>query len=320
MRVWSRPTEPEQAVGVAAPDVAVERRALLVSIAVTAVLGALGLVAGVVSGSQMVLLDGVFALIAILVSWLLLRAAELAGSEPTTRYPFGREAITPLVIGVQGFVLLGTLVYAASEAVLVIRAGGSELVAGLAIAYGVTTTVASWFTWRWLRGRAGHSDVLVAEATAWRVAALRGGGMVIGFSVIAALESSSWSRAAPYVDPAMVLVTCAMFVRAPLGMVRSTIVELLEGAPDRSIQSDVQEVVDVVGARHGLDTPSIRMTKLGPKLYVEVVADVRPSVTVAEQQRLYDELHASLDRLPYDIWLNVELAPRPSEPSGVSGE
>jgi predicted Co/Zn/Cd cation transporter (cation efflux family) len=42
----------------AAPDSRHVRRCLLVSIAVTGVLGAVGLVWGIVGGSQMILLDG----------------------------------------------------------------------------------------------------------------------------------------------------------------------------------------------------------------------------------------------------------------------
>ena len=101
----------------AAPDPLVERRVLRVSIAAAALLSAVGVVWGIASGSQMILLDGIHALVGIAVSWLLLRAAGIAAREPTRRHPYGFEAVTPMVIGVQAFVLLGTLAYAASEAV-----------------------------------------------------------------------------------------------------------------------------------------------------------------------------------------------------------
>ena len=101
----------------AAPDPDIERRVLRVSIAAAALLSAVGVLWGIASGSQMILLDGIYALVGIAVSWLLLRAAGIAAREPTRRHPYGFEAVTPMVIGVQAFVLLGTLAYAASEAV-----------------------------------------------------------------------------------------------------------------------------------------------------------------------------------------------------------
>lgn len=302
----------------AAPDVSAERRALLVSIAIGGGLAVVGVVWGVLSGSQMILLDGVFSVIGIGVSWLLLRASALAGREPSRRYPFGREAVVPMVVGLQGFVLLATLAYAAVEAVLVIRGGGSDVAAGTAMLYGVVVSACCLAVWSWLRRRAAGSDLLTAENTGWRIATLRGFAVFVGFVVLAALDGSRWSGAAPYVDPVMVLVTCALFLPPPVRMVRGTFVELLGRAPDPPVAQAVGVAVGAVSERFELDPPDVRATKLGPKLYVELVGTVDPNVTVAQQQQVFDDLHAELDRLPYDIWLTVELTPRP-HPTAAGG-
>ena len=81
-----------------APPAHIERSALRISIAVTAVLSVVGIVWGVAVGSQMILLDGVYGVVGIVLSWMLLRASRLAEQGPTTNYPYGREAATPLVI------------------------------------------------------------------------------------------------------------------------------------------------------------------------------------------------------------------------------
>lgn len=110
----------------APPDVSVERHSLRWSMVITAMFGVLGVIWGVVSESQMILLDGVYAVLGLAVTWLLLMASGLAQAEPCHRYPSGRESLTPLVIGVQGFVLLATLGYAAFDATLTIREGGEH--------------------------------------------------------------------------------------------------------------------------------------------------------------------------------------------------
>lgn len=294
-----------------APEASHERRSLWVSVGATAGLGGLGVVWGIVSGSQMILLDGAYGLIGVVVSVLLIGASSVSAAPPTPRYPYGRGAATPLAIGVQGFVLLGTLLYAALEAVWVLRAGGSDVGAGSAVVYGVIATVGSVVTWRWLAGRAAGSDLLTAEALAWRVAALRGVGMVVGFTVLGVLERSDrWSDAAPYVDPVMVLVTCLAFLPDPIRMVRRTVVELLEGAPDDDVVLAVRAVVDRVQARFDLDPPTVRATKVGPRLYVEVEGVVAPTVTVTEEHEVRRALEAGLAPLPFDVWLNLELLPR----------
>jgi len=293
-----------------APDPAAERGALVRSIAVTAVLGSIGVVWGIVTGSQMILLDGVYAVIGIIISWLLMRASTLAEQGPTSRYHYGREGVTPLVIGVQGFVLLGTLVYAAAEGVYTIRAGGSDVEPGPALAYGVVTASVSLVFWRWLAGRSANSDLLTAECTGWKVAALRGVGMSFGFVVLWVLTGSSWDDAAPYVDPVMVLITCVAFLPAPLRMVRSTILELLEGAPARDIQQQVLDIVADVFREFEIDDPDVRMTKIGPKLYVEIDGAAHPDATIAAEHRARTELRARLEALPFDLWLTFEVRPK----------
>ena len=300
----------EHSTDMAAPSSAHEQPVLYVSIAVTTILSVIGVAWGVALGSQMILLDGVYGVIGIVLSWLLVRASRLARQGPSRRFPYGREGATPLVIGIQGFVLAATLLYAGVEAATTIRLGGSDFTPGWAIVYGVITTVGSVAIWIWIRSVARDSDLLGAESTAWFVASMRGIGMVVGFSIMAALVGSRWDGAAPYVDPAMVLITCVAFMPAPLGMMRSMVVELLEGTPPDDVQAAVQHHVDGVEEAFGLEALTVRTTKVGPKLYVEIEGQVHPDVTVSEEHEVRRTLFEALDNLPYDIWLTVELAPR----------
>jgi cation diffusion facilitator family transporter len=286
------------------------RQGLLVSITVTGVLGAIGIVWGIVGGSQMILLDGAFAVVGIAVSLVLLVASAQAAVPPDQRFPFGRAGATPLAIALQGLVLAATLVYAAVEAVFTIVDGGSDVTAGWGIAYGVLTTVGSVVVWRWLARRAGTTDVLVSEATAWKVAALRGAGMVVGFAVLGLLTGSRWDGASPYVDPVMVLATCALFLPAPFRMVRGTIAEVMQAAPASSVRIPVIEAIEAVRERYDLDEPVIRLTKLGPRLDVEVDVTVGPHVTVEQQHEVRVELERLLAALPFDVWLTLEMLPR----------
>jgi predicted Co/Zn/Cd cation transporter (cation efflux family) len=257
----------------------------------------------------MILLDGVFALIEVALTGLLVRASRLADQGPTRNFPYGRESATPLVIGIYGFVLAGTLVYAAVEALATIRAGGSEVAAGSGIVFGLITTAGSIGTWLWLRATADGSDLLDTETAAWRVSAFRGVGMVAGFTLMAILVRGDRDDVARYVDPAMVLITCVVFVPTPLRMIRTTVLELLEGNPSDTIRDAVETRVEEVRREFGLAPLTTRLTKVGPKLYVEIEGVIDGHATVDDEHRVRRRLTAALDALPYDIWLNFELLP-----------
>jgi len=286
-----------------------ERRALISSLVATALLCALGIAWGVAIGSQMILFDGIFGLVGVVTSAMLLQASALARREPSRHYHYGQHSATPLVIGIQGFVLLGTFAYAAMEAFTSIRHGGSHFSAGVAVPYGVVTTVASILFAFWLRRRVRNSDLVNAESTAWLVAGLRGAGMVAGFTLMLLLEGSTWHGVVPYIDPVMVLLTCVLFIRPPLEMVRATIHELLEGAPDPGVQEPVREVIAAVKREHNMAEPTVRISKVGRKLYVEVEAQVDPGMTVLQEHQIRTVLESRLKTLPYDIWLYMDLVP-----------
>ena len=56
-------------------------------------------------------------MIGFVLAWFSLRAADLVERGPTPSYPFGLEALAPLVVAIQALVLLGTFGYAAVDAV-----------------------------------------------------------------------------------------------------------------------------------------------------------------------------------------------------------
>lgn len=293
-----------------APSAETERATLVESIVATAALGILGIAWGLAVGSQMILLDGIYAVIGIATSWLLLKASGLASVGPSRGYPFGREGATPIVIGIQGFVLLATLLYAAVEAAFTIIDGGSTVAPGWAILYSAIVTVACIVVWMRIRRAAGHSDLLVAESIGWRVAAMRGVGMLVGFTILWLVMNSSFASIAPFIDPVMVIVTCVVFVRAPIEMIRTTIVELLEGAPPERVRVPIEQAVDAVVERYDLDPPVVRMTKIGPKVYLQVDGTAGADVTIAQEHEVRVDLQRRLEAMPYDVWLNLELRPR----------
>lgn len=289
---------------------ATEQRLLLTSIIAGGALGVLGVVWGWVSGSHAILFDGVYSSFSLVLSWLSLRASRIVAAGPTTNYPFGREALAPLVIMVQGLALLGTLGYALVSSVMALLQGGSDVEAGSGMAYGALTAAVAFAFWWYIRGYGRRSELVMAEATQWLAGGGLSLGMLLAFGFAFAVQGTGWSAAAAYVDPAVVIVACLLFVKVPLDMVRTTVRELLEGAPSASVQEPVRQIVAAVTAQFGLADPVVRMAKLGSKLYVELdylVEAGRYDISFSDEVR-----HALTDALaagqPYAVWLNVDLS------------
>lgn len=287
-----------------------ERRALHESIAGAAVLGTLAVVWGIAAQSRVLLFDGAFILLGIVLSALSLMASRAAADVPSARFPFGKAAVTPLAIAVQGVALLGTLLYAAVDAVAVITAGGADVEPGTVLAYGLITMTCSYAIARWLTHRAPSSELVAAEVAQWRAGALlslvfaAGGGL--------ALALGSVGDVVRYVDPVLVLVACLVLLPIPLRLLRAAGLELLEAEPPAEVRTVLADAVASVRDEFGLDEPFVRSTKLGSRLYVEVDFVVPEGAwDVTGEDRVRRALIGRLEPLGYDLWANVELTADP---------
>ncbi|MCU4673837.1 cation transporter [Microbacterium fluvii] len=296
-----------------------ESRALAVSLVATAVLGGGAVVWGVAAGARVILFDGVYMLAGIVLIAVSMMAARAAGSSPSAQYPFGRHAATPLAVALQGAALLGTLLYGAADAVVVIFAGGSDAAAGSVLAYGVVSAVASLAVLVVLRPAARVSSLANAEAVSWRAGMLLSAVIAIGGAAALLVSAGPWAAAADYVDPVLVLIACALIAPMAISLVRDGVRELLEAAPPADIRDRIDLAVaegvaasGVVGAERTLPPAIVRATKLGQRLYVEVDFVVDRGVwSVDDEDAIRHGITERLEGLDLLIWATVELTTDP---------
>lgn len=296
----------------------IEQRALRGSAVASLIAAAVGVVWGWAAESQVILFDAAYALIGFALSAVGLRAAHLVAKGPTPRYPFGREALAPMVVAGSALVLLGMFGYAAFDAVGVILDGGSQTEVGAALVYSVLTTVASIAMYLWLRRNADGSDLIAAEAMQWRAAVWLGVAMTVGFGLAVLLSRAGSDELAGYVDPVLVLVVAVLILPDPVRMLRTSFRELLEGTPDESVTGPIRAAVSKLRLESGLPEPEVRIGKLGRKTYVELDFLVKPEEgwTIADEDAFRRRLMAELAEPGRLLWVNAELHSDPNWDSG----
>lgn len=289
-----------------------ERRALRWSMACGLSLAIVGIAIGVASASTIILFDGFYTFLGIGLSWMALRVSFLVEAGPTTRYPFGREALTPLIIGVEGVALLATCAYAAFNSVLSLVNGGAPTPSYGALVYAGLAAVLPLVLWAWMRRVARHSELARAEATQWLSGAALGFAMLVAFVFARLIIGTSWAPADRDVSPVLVLLACAIFIGPPLRMIRTTFIELVEGSPDQDLAEPVAAVLAQVADEFDLPTRHLRMTKVGRKFYVELDFVVEPAWTVHRSDEVRRALARRLASIPHEIWLTVEFTADPT--------
>jgi predicted Co/Zn/Cd cation transporter (cation efflux family) len=284
-----------------------ERRGLVVSLVASGVIGVSALVWGVVVGAGVLVFDGVYSLAGIALSAASLLASRVSYAPPSGGFPFGRSGAVPQSVAVQGAALAATLVYAAVEAVGTIVAGGSPAPQSVLLAYGVVTTVLSVGVVLLLRRIAPGSELVGAEVAGWFTGALLSLLVAVGGGVGLILDRAG-SPAAAYVDPVLVLVAVAATAYIPVRLVRTSLHELLEGAPPPQVAERIAAILADAEARFGLPEPVVRSTKLGRRLYVEVDFVVPGGTwSVDDEDAVRRYVVGRLDDMPLDVWATVEV-------------
>ncbi|MET4542243.1 putative Co/Zn/Cd cation transporter (cation efflux family) [Arthrobacter bambusae] len=295
-----------------AGDVGAERHALQASLWVSAASAAGALILGVLSGTRIIVFDGAYMGIGLVLTAISLKASSASAAGPTRRFPFGRDALTPLVVLIQGLAVAGTLLVAAGDAVVVIRDGGSPVSAATIAIYGAATAAVGFGVAAWMRRAEPDSDLVVAEIAQWRAGAILSVMMLLGAGVALVLQGLGLNDVALYVDPVLVLLACLILAYIPLGLIRTGLNELLEGAPSTELDAAITQAIQGVRAEYGLQEPLIRSGKVGRKLYVEVDFVVSGSEwNVGEEDAVRRAVVTSLEPLGLDVWAYVALTAAP---------
>lgn len=293
---------------------AAEQRSLVISLSAAAVVSVVGIAWGLIVSSQIILFDGLYGVIGTVLSAITLQVSNLVKKGPSARYPFGREALGPLVLGIQGLVLTGAFSYAVIDAIQIILNGGGDTELGAALVYAILAFIGSLVIYVVLRRMRTDSELVAAEAAQWLAAVYLGVAMLVGFITAILLKDTPWAWLSGYVDPALVLIAAVVVAPTPIAMIRTTMRELLEGAPDVDTREPIEQAVTELTAQFGLPDPvSMLIGKLGRKVYVEVdylVPEGQWSISDVDQIR--KALGTKLAEPGLNYWLNVELHTDPN--------
>jgi cation diffusion facilitator family transporter len=272
-----------------------DSRALMLSVVASSVFAVGSLVWGLLAGSQMIVFDGLYSFVSVALSLLAVWALRAARSGPDERYPWGREIFEPLTISLKATALAGLCLYALVGGVGELLTGGREIAAGWAVLYGIVATAAGVGVSLVLRRMSrGATDLVRAEAAEWMGDALLSVGTLAGFGVALALQLTGNDGLARYVDPAMVVLTSAIYLRIPLRLATEGVREVLTMSAVPAVRDQVSALIEEVAREWALAAPALRLSKVGSRLDVDVVFLVEDGSTVRTVEQ-FDRVRAELD-------------------------
>ncbi|GEM05582.1 cobalt-zinc-cadmium resistance protein [Halolactibacillus miurensis] len=289
-----------------------ERHLLRISVYGALFFAITGIVFGILSGAQMIVFDGLYSLVSLILSMISLFASHYMRKTDVKNFPFGKDKIEPLVIIIKYLVILILVVTSFTEATMAIISGGREVDINLALSYSVFGTLLCVGITFYIKHRAKQvqSGLLHAEANQWLMDSLVSVGVLIGFllSLIFGLMPGL-NDFIPYIDPIMVVIVSLYFIRVPISEIGSSLRELLDMPPKGKVPDQIKQYVKTIRIEHEFIEAFTRVSKVGQTLWVEVdfVAEAESEITetISEQDEIREQIHAYLSQYPYEIWLTV---------------
>jgi cation diffusion facilitator family transporter len=285
-----------------AEDTARDHRLLLLSVWASAGFAVVSCVWGVLSGSSMIVFDGLYSFASIGLSLLAVAALRVSQRGPDATHPWGREEVEPVVVVVKALALAALSVYAVVGGITDLLAGGREVSTGWALVYAVLATAGGVVVTVLLRRR-GRGGLVRAEAAEWQGDTLLSVGVLVGFGIAAGLVGAGRQELAAYVDPGMVVLVSLLFLRVPAGLVARGMRELLAMSPPEDTLRELQDVVDEVRDRYRMRESVLRASQVGARVDVEIdylVDDGSAVRTVADCDEVRGDLHERLAALGHE--------------------
>ncbi|CCG07156.1 cation diffusion facilitator family transporter [Pararhodospirillum photometricum] len=299
-------------------DLSDERGVLRTSIAVTLVISSLGIGFGLISGSFSIVFDGVYSLVDASMSLLSLIVVNLITAHTVSknlsrkvreRFSMGFWHLEPMVLGLNGTLLIGVAVYALVNALSSLLEGGRDLEFGWAVVYAVITLIACAAV-AIVEVRANRkigSEFVRLDVKAWVMSAGITAALLMAFCLGYAVQDTKWQWISPYIDPAVLAFVCLLIIPLPISTVRQALADMFLVTP-ADLKAHIDTVARAFVEKHGLDSYRAYVARVGRskeiELYFIVPADA-PARTIGEWDALRVEIGDAVGGEGPDRWLTI---------------
>ena len=282
-------------------------RAAIMAMIVSAVLGAVKVVAGVAGHSYALIADGVESLLDIVSSLAVWGSLKIATTDPNQRFPYGYGKAEPLA-GLA--IAAGLIIVAAVLAVQSIHEIRSphQAPAPYTLAVLVIVVAVKEILFRWLARTGREIESRAIESDAWhhRSDALTSLAAFVGISI--ALWGGEGYESA---DDWAALAACGLIAFNGYRLLRGALAEVLDAAPADATLQRIRAIAAAVEGVSGIDDCRARKSGLG--WLVDIHVEVDGKMPVSEGHRIAHEVKDALlagDVGVLDALVHVEPAPR----------
>lgn len=286
-----------------------EQHLLKVSILVTSLLAIARVAFGLYCRSQSIVFDGLFNAIDSSMAFLSLLVARLLAKGVGRRFQSGYWHIEPLVLALNGSVLLMLCAYAFINALSGLLNGGHPLVFDGAIVYTGVTALVCAMMYQYIRrgNRSIQSELLALDIESWWMSLSITSALLLAFVLGYALEGTRYGFLTPYIDPGILAILALVLIPGPAKTVAKAVRQILRITPGE-LDADVTHLMGSMSQRYGFEAFTHSVLQVGRGLFVEIHIMLPPSMNtwhVGQLDEVRGEIAAGIGQEGPNRWISI---------------
>ena len=286
-----------------------EQRILKVSIVTTIVVALIGVFFGLYAGSVSIVFDGMFDAVDASMSLLSLLVSKLLVAEVSRRFQQGYWHMEPMVLALNGSVLILLCIYAFINSINSFLVGGTVLEFDSAIFYSLViaaTAFGMYFYERWVN-RAVKSELINLDVQSWLMSGAISCSLLVAFVIGYLLQESEYAWVTPYIDPLILTLLSLCLIPIPTMTVIKAFKQILMITPS-ALDHEISELMSQMAARYRFERFTHYVTQVGRGFFVEIHIVLPVEMNewrVSDLDQLRDRISAEIGREGPDRWLSI---------------
>ena len=295
-----------------------EQNLLRISIFSTILLAGIGIIFGLLASSSTIIFDSIYAMIDAVMTTLALIVARLITSSTSKdfihnklekHFTMGFWHLEPIVLGVNGILLIGAATYAFINAIDSLLLGGREILFGYAIVITLISIVVELSLGIFIKkaNKLINSEFLTLDSISWLISASMSLGYLFAFSFGYIAKNTSLDWITPYIDPSVLIFVCIFIIPMPFKTVKKALADILLVTP-LELKQQVDKIAENIVTKYGFDSFRAYVARVGRGRQIElyfIVPKSWPAKKLEEWDLLRDEIEKELGKEDPDLWLTI---------------
>lgn len=295
-----------------------EESILRVSIAATIIVAVVGIVLGLMARSSLIIFDSIYEMADVFMTYLALLVARLIHASTSggglreklaERFTMGFWHLEPIVLALNGILLMAAAIYALINAADSLLAGGRHIMFGYAVLF-AAFSIAIEATLAWVVKRANktiRSDMVALDAKSWTMSAMMSVAYLLAFGFGYVVQYTPWHPIVPFIDPVVLILVCLVLIPLPVATVRRALSDILLVTP-ADLMEHVENVAEKMVQRYEFDDYFAYVARVGRGRQIELYFLVPvgwPAKTLEEWDRIRDEISEKIGNDTPHRWLTI---------------